>query len=272
VSDSEHSQKPGQPPLDVTRQIDALCDEFAAFLNEAEAPALSPFLGRIDAAHRSFLLEELVALALEHLNRLGWPEPEEKLLAANVDIAEEIEPHLKSTVSALNASVETISLHGPHEKKLNHSPIIREAGQGEQIDCTLSYVVRDAQNLVCSAQDGAVDGLLSTFAAGTVIADRFRLIGELGRGGMGVVHLAQDMRLERKVAVKAILTDFRKCGVHDAHRMQNLFLQEARIGAALLHPGIAAVFDYGIHHGHPYTVMEYLSGESLRELLRSDYR
>jgi serine/threonine-protein kinase len=87
---------------------------------------------------------------------------------------------------------------------------------------------------------------------------------ELGRGGMGVVYLADDTRLSRRVALKALAPDVGR----DSDRRDRLRL-EARAAAALSHPGIATV--YALEEiGHDlYLAYEYVPGEPLRALLAS---
>jgi len=98
--------------------------------------------------------------------------------------------------------------------------------------------------------------------AGTVLAERYRLDGLLGRGGMGEVWEGRDLRLERAVAIKLILPH----RVSDADAVAR-FLREARAAAALSHPGITTVHDVGqattAQGPMPFLVMERLHGESL---------
>ena len=90
------------------------------------------------------------------------------------------------------------------------------------------------------------------------------LIGEtLGEGGMAVVHLATDTELDRQVAVKRLR---RQLAVRDDARQR--FFAEARILAALDHPGTTAVFDAGqLPDGDHYYAMKRVTGRTLRELL-----
>ncbi|HEV7796885.1 MAG TPA: tetratricopeptide repeat protein [Pyrinomonadaceae bacterium] len=89
----------------------------------------------------------------------------------------------------------------------------------------------------------------------------FRIIDLLGEGGMGVVYLAEDINLGRRVAMKFLSTTTKE------YRAR--FLREARAVSALTHPNIATVFDYGeTAEGKPYIVMELIEGEPLNEKLR----
>jgi len=93
---------------------------------------------------------------------------------------------------------------------------------------------------------------------------RFKVLGELGRGAMGVVHLAEDPLLKRGVAIKVVRGDA-------AIREDALarFRKEAEISARLAHPGIVTVFDVGEEPGvGPFMAMEFVEGEPLSEEIR----
>src|SRR5580700_11291726 len=84
----------------------------------------------------------------------------------------------------------------------------------------------------------------------------------LGAGGMGEVYRAHDTRLNRDVAIKVLPAAFTR----DPERLRR-FQQEAQAVAALNHPNILAIHDFGEHEGSPYIVTEYLEGETLRSRL-----
>lgn len=91
----------------------------------------------------------------------------------------------------------------------------------------------------------------------------YRMLEKLGEGGMGVVYLAEDTHLGRRVAVKFLTSS-------DKHYRAR-FLREARAVSALSHTNIAAVFDYGeTPEQRPYIVMELVKGKTISELLRTD--
>ncbi|HZH13025.1 MAG TPA: protein kinase [Archangium sp.] len=90
--------------------------------------------------------------------------------------------------------------------------------------------------------------------------DEFRLERVLGRGGMGVVYLAHDTSLDRRVAVKFIASGQPEPWV------RAYFETEARVIARLQHPNVVNVFRVGTVGGHPYIVSEYVVGQSLAEL------
>ena len=88
----------------------------------------------------------------------------------------------------------------------------------------------------------------------------YRILEKLGEGGMGVVYLAEDQHLARRVAIKFLTsTD---------HHYRARFIREARAVSALTHQNIAIVHDYGeTSSGQPFLVMEFVKGKSLSELL-----
>jgi tetratricopeptide (TPR) repeat protein len=93
---------------------------------------------------------------------------------------------------------------------------------------------------------------------------RFRVIAELGRGGMGIVYLAHDESLQRLVALKLLRPSLSR---HDER--QRRFLREARAAAAVTHPNLTTIYDVGEIDGRAFIAMERLDGTSLRRLLAS---
>jgi tetratricopeptide (TPR) repeat protein len=98
----------------------------------------------------------------------------------------------------------------------------------------------------------------------TVIAERYRVIRLIGRGGMGEVHLAHDLRLDRDVALKCISSS--KDLTPKRRQRQE---REARAIAALSHPSIAQIYDVVTHDERDWLVLEFVQGTTLRELLAS---
>jgi hypothetical protein len=101
-----------------------------------------------------------------------------------------------------------------------------------------------------------------------VVDNKYRIEQLLGRGGMGAVYRARDVRLDRLVALKVVRADL--LGDQDARQR---FRREAQIVARLQHPGIVSVFDYGTFaNGGAYLVMELVRGEDLRRVLLREGR
>src|SRR5690348_5075637 len=90
---------------------------------------------------------------------------------------------------------------------------------------------------------------------------KYEIVDRLGEGGMGVVYLAVDVRLQRRVALK-FLAD----GQGTVAGARSRFLDEARTLSRLNHPNIATIHDFGQQDGRDFLVMEYIEGHTLRQL------
>ncbi|HXB36590.1 MAG TPA: PASTA domain-containing protein [Acidimicrobiales bacterium] len=102
---------------------------------------------------------------------------------------------------------------------------------------------------------------------GRVLGKRYRLLSALGTGASAHVYLAEDVSLQRHVAVKVL-----QPGLAADEAFLKRFRAEARSVASLNHPHVLRVFDWGEDNDEPYLVLEYLGGGSLRDLLDRDIR
>jgi len=93
-----------------------------------------------------------------------------------------------------------------------------------------------------------------------LIAGKYRIIEEVGHGGMGIVYKAEDLKLKRSVALK-----FLPPHLMDSPELKERFLIEAQAAAALSHPNICVIHEVGESSEHPYMAMEYVEGETLRD-------
>jgi hypothetical protein len=94
---------------------------------------------------------------------------------------------------------------------------------------------------------------------------RYEIVGELGRGSMGVVYEALDPLINRRVAIKTMRTEGLSQGEYQDYKAR--FQREAHAAGALAHPNIVTIHDFGEDHSVLYLAMEFLDGISLRELL-----
>jgi serine/threonine protein kinase len=113
-----------------------------------------------------------------------------------------------------------------------------------EVDATVTHAFPTSTQPVVVSPPAAVPG--------------YELLRELGRGGMGVVYLANQDGLNRQVALKMVLS-----GAHASETETCRFLAEAEAVASIRHPGVVQVFDFGTHEGRPYFALEYLPGGSL---------
>lgn len=100
------------------------------------------------------------------------------------------------------------------------------------------------------------------FASGAVLEDNFRILHQLGSGSMGVVYLAEDLALQRSVALKVLA-----CQYEREPDLVEKFRREAIAMAAIRHQNVVQIHSYGTQDGHSFFVMEYIEGRSLADLI-----
>src|ERR1700749_1663561 len=100
------------------------------------------------------------------------------------------------------------------------------------------------------------------FVPGTLLGGRYRIIGLLGRGGMGEVYRATDLMLGQSVALKFLPAE----AASNPRRLQR-FHGEVRVARQVSHPNVCRVYDIGEIEGMPFISMEYVDGEDLADLL-----
>ncbi|HLJ46958.1 MAG TPA: serine/threonine-protein kinase [Bryobacteraceae bacterium] len=109
----------------------------------------------------------------------------------------------------------------------------------------------------------AVEAEEDRFFPGTLIAERYRIISRIGRGGMGEVYRATDIRLAQTVALKFLP----EAMAHEPSALAR-FHAEVRIARQVTHPNVCRVYDIGEYQGQPFLSMEFVDGENLASLLR----
>ena len=110
------------------------------------------------------------------------------------------------------------------------------------------------------AKEPSPHSLAARWKPGTILLDRYRIVDERGRGGMGRVFAARDQRLDRDVAIKILLTE-----ASDPKALQR-FEQEARVASRITHPNIATVYDIVTTDDGP-AMSPSVAGETLRDRL-----
>jgi tetratricopeptide (TPR) repeat protein len=134
----------------------------------------------------------------------------------------------------------------------------------ERLAETRSLLAEEEPVAGTSLGGGAAPANVGTASSvGPAEEDRYRIIGELGRGGMGIVYKVQDTVLDRLVAFKVLPQAL----VENPQAINN-FMREAQAAAKLNHPNIVTVYDTGEQQGRYYIAMEYVEGTTLKEILR----
>jgi serine/threonine protein kinase len=100
---------------------------------------------------------------------------------------------------------------------------------------------------------------------GATFAERYRIVDELGRGGMGIVYKAEDLRLERMVALKFLPPELTQ-----DEEAKERFVLEARAAAAISHPNICTIHEIDEFEGQTYIAMEFVDGQSLRDITKKE--
>ena len=150
-------------------------------------------------------------------------------------------------------------------------PDERDAGAAREDD---ARIAGDETRLSSPSQSGGVSsssGWLASsdaidhgrFTPGTILGGRYRIVERLGRGGMGEVYRADDLKLGQAVALKFLPADVDR----DAARLMQLH-NEVRMARQVSHPNVCRVYDIDEVEGHTFLSMEYVDGEELASLLR----
>src|SRR5271154_6804452 len=120
-------------------------------------------------------------------------------------------------------------------------------------------VARTSLPRITSSSSIAEEG---RFVSGTLLGGRYRIIGLLGRGGMGEVYRATDLALGQSVALKFLPEE-----AAQNQRLLERFHGEVRVARQVSHPNVCRVYDIGEAEGMPFISMEYVDGEDLASLL-----
>lgn len=128
---------------------------------------------------------------------------------------------------------------------------------GDEYDEAVGFCSKDGSALVAHSEGSLI---------GKMVGGRYRVIQQLGEGGMGQVYLAEHVRMKRKSAIKIM----RPALVHEPEALQR-FTREAENASKINHPNVASIFDFGeTEEGLVYLAMEFIEGESLSALLKRE--
>lgn len=201
-------------------------------LSEQQARPLEPPLDHPDETSREDRIQRIVVAYRESIHGSGSLSVEE-IVARHPDLADE----LRSRLHAVAAETPTLA------------PSLRTALPGDATTAPEASSLRPAGHAV---------------ATGTQIGD-YRLLRELGRGGMGVVFEAEHVSSERRLAVKLLSPDL-------PHTEQTIarFLNEASLAAGLSHPRTTFVYEAGERDGHFFIGMELMPGRTLKDLVQTE--
>jgi eukaryotic-like serine/threonine-protein kinase len=221
-------------PLAEWKRIDDICSAFEAAWAKGERPDPAAFLGDAVGATRDRLFRELLAIEVDSRRSRG-----------EQPLAPEYRERFPDHEEAIDETFASIALS---EARL---PSIGLRGRLAPIATTGAPKFGEAGFGLPPAELNAVvaDGLRS---AG------YEVLGELGRGGMGVVYLARKLQLNRLCALKMILA-----GAHAGSVIHARFRAEAEAVAKLRHPDIVQIYHVGEVEGLPYLELEYLHGGGL---------
>lgn len=216
-------------PADVLDRIDERCDAFEAAWNSSTPPSLEAYLCDWEGQGRLELFSHLLELEIDLRIRRGES-------ASARDYAKWFAEFSEVIVAQFGRAVD-----------------------GSPPTSPTASAVRRGSNASRTAPFRAQNG----FLPGSIFADRYRIVSLLGKGGMGEVYRAEDLRLGETVALKLLPSEF----ASDPGRLA-LFHDEVRLSRGVTHPNICRVHDLGVADGVHFLSMAYIDGENLQTLLR----
>jgi eukaryotic-like serine/threonine-protein kinase len=229
-------------------QYEALIEAFEDAWRAGSPPNIDDYL-RGEGREREALLVELTHVDLEFRLKAGESTRVESYLDRYPRLAQDT-----ATVLGL--------LEAEYELRRRREANLGLDGYAERFP---AYVEDLRRRLACAPTIGGGRTVLDTQASGRElpVVPGYKIIEEIGRGGMGVVYQALQLSLNRTVALKMILTGFQS-GQKELSR----FRLEAAVLARLQHPNIVQIYEVGEAGGRPYFALEFVGGGSLAQQLR----
>jgi serine/threonine-protein kinase len=251
-------------PLSAKQRIDRICLLFEDAWDTGRSPRAEEYLGEVSGAERVFLLRELLRLETHYRRGRGETLDAEEYCNRFPD-----DPRVVAAIfgpvavcQICSAKLPQPSAHCPHcgaevptESATQHS--LADEGTG---------VIAEARGGRPPSADRVRSGGEAErrrLLPGKLLADRYRIAGLLGRGGMGEVYRVDDLKLGQPLALKFLPE--RLAGNPD---ILELFHNEVRLARQVSHPNVCRVHDIGEVDGQHFLSMEYVDGEDLAGLLR----
>jgi hypothetical protein len=236
-----------------------------AWLTASGVSLLVPIFGGTGEGRR---LEGLIALGQRRSEEPYTPEDRRLLsgIAAQLSVAHDLSRLRRrvSTASDRQIATPAVSPTMVAATNLGGTPALAMCPECHR--CFDLGMLTDTAVMAKCPDDSA--SLQPVIGMPPLVDGKYRIDAVVGRGGMGAVFRARDVRLERDVAVKVVRAETMANPESKAR-----FQREAQIVARLQHPGIVTVFDYGnLPHGAAFLVMEFVAGEDLRHLLKREHR
>ena len=248
-----NAQPQGPDGGELEEQIDLLCDEFEADWRAGKAAVIEAFLARGASSAQAALLRELL-LAEWALRERGGQ------LVAPEDYQRRFPDH-KELVSQLWAQRHRQRDDILLSEQTKELVALSSGRKAPSSDLEFSGV--DDRATDRHARGSSFRSLHGQFLPGTRLANRYRIVSLVGKGGMGEVYRADDLKLGHTVALKFLPKEF----AERPNRLEN-FLGEVRLSRQIAHPNVCRVYDVGEVGEHHFLSMEFIDGEDLKGLLR----
>jgi len=251
---------------DVTHEVESRREVFRQQWLAGKQPRIEDVLDGVSGEERVEFLKSLLLLEVDCRRRFGEIPETRDYLGRFPEVEEEIQDLLDTAGSTDTVGPSATATVGPSATddtatkapvELSDQPTIAPGriGSDPGDDQVLHAALSDHDPTI-------YDQVPSSTPAPNIQLEGYEILGVLGRGGMGVVYRALDIRLKRVVALKMILA-----GVHAGPEELERFHREAEAVAQLQHPNIVQIHDVGEHEGRHFFSMEYVAGPSLSDCL-----